>query len=69
MLGMDSDTVNSLFSKRDVVSSPGTSKEAGTGLGLVLCKEFVEMNNGSIWAESREGAGSKLFFSLPLCKG
>jgi PAS domain S-box-containing protein len=68
-IGMDSDTLNALFSRRDVVSRPGTSKEAGTGLGLVLCKEFVELNNGSIWAESREGTGSKLSFSLPLCKG
>ena len=67
-VGMDSDTLKALFSKRDVISRPGTLKEAGTGLGLVLCKEFVEMNGGSIWAESREDSGSKFFFTLPLCK-
>ncbi|MDT8447262.1 MAG: PhnD/SsuA/transferrin family substrate-binding protein [bacterium] len=49
-----------------VVSSPGTANEKGTGLGLVLCKEFVEINQGSIGVQSTLGQGSVFWFSLPL---
>lgn len=44
----------------------GTHKESGTGLGLMLCREFVEANHGKIWAVSELGEGSSFFFSLPL---
>jgi two-component system, sensor histidine kinase and response regulator len=47
-------------------SSRGTSNEKGSGLGLQLCKYFVEINNGKIWAESIAGEGSTFSFTLPL---
>jgi len=45
--------------------APGTSKEKGTGLGLILSREFVEKNSGQIWVESKFGQGSNFIFTLP----
>lgn len=50
------------------VTTLGTREEKGTGIGLVLCREFVERNGGAIWVESEEGTGSKFSFSVPLKK-
>ncbi|OQY28831.1 MAG: hypothetical protein B6244_05955 [Candidatus Cloacimonetes bacterium 4572_55] len=47
------------------IKTEGTDGEAGTGLGLILCKELIEKNRGHIWAESNEGMGSTFHFTLP----
>jgi len=53
-----------LFKIDQHLSTSGTSDEAGTGLGLILCKEFIEKNNGRIWVESEMGKGSTFKFTL-----
>jgi signal transduction histidine kinase len=64
-LGMSEEVVSSLFDFGENFSTPGTQNEAGTGLGLVLCKEFVEKHNGKIWVESIEEKGSAFYFTIP----
>lgn len=66
-IGMNPEVLQDIF-RLDVKpqSSPGTRNESGTGLGLVLCKEFVEKNGGTIEAESAPGQGATFRFSLPL---
>ncbi len=66
-LGMTPDVQDKLFGTQ-ITSTPGTKNEKGTGLGLILCKEFIQMNGGAIWAESQPGKGSKFFFTLPAVK-
>jgi len=64
--GMTADEVNKLFYPQTHFSQPGTRGEHGTGIGLLLCKELVELNGGKIWITSKPGKGSTFFFSLPL---
>jgi signal transduction histidine kinase len=64
--GMNEETKNKLFELETNKSTNGTAKEKGSGLGLILCKEFVEKQNGNIWVESELGKGSVFKFSLPL---
>lgn len=65
-VGISAERIHSLFKISEGYSTQGTQKEKGTGLGLILCKEFIEKNNGKIWVESVVGTGSTFCFSLPL---
>ncbi len=64
-IGMDSVLISKLFKIDEKVSRPGTNDEPSTGLGLLLCKEFVERHGGQIWVESEVGKGSTFYFTLP----
>ena len=65
-IGIDEKNLSSLFTLKDSVRKQGTSGEKGSGLGLVLCKELVEKNKGSITVESTPGKGSSFHISLPV---
>jgi two-component system, sensor histidine kinase and response regulator len=65
-IGMDKDTVNLLFSDVKISSKTGTSGEKGTGFGLKLCKQFIEMNKGNIGVKSEPNKGSTFFFTIPI---
>jgi PAS domain S-box-containing protein len=65
-IGIPSENLAKLFDISEVLTTTGTEKEAGTGLGLLLCKEFVEKHGGKIWVESEAGRGSEFKFTLPI---
>lgn len=65
-VGIDKDKLNKLFSIENPESSLGTAGEKGTGIGLILCKEFVEKHRGIIRVESIPPKGSKFIFTIPL---
>jgi PAS domain S-box-containing protein len=64
-IGMDGNELAKLFRIDQSYSRPGTQNEQGTGLGLILCKEFIGIHGGSIWAESEVGQGSRFCFTIP----
>jgi two-component system sensor histidine kinase/response regulator len=65
-VGIAEDVLDKLFQIDGVISTPGTQKEKGTGLGLILCREYLEQNKGEIWVQSEVNEGSTFYFSLPL---
>lgn len=66
-VGMTKDVLHSLFhSEHPAITNKGTSNEKGTGLGLLLCRQFVERCGGSIHVQSEPGNGSRFWFTLPL---
>jgi PAS domain S-box-containing protein len=65
-IGIPPENLTKLFDISEVITTTGTAKETGTGLGLLLCKEFVEKHGGKIWVESEVGKGSDFKFTLPI---
>lgn len=64
-VGIAQNDIHKIFDIASHVSSPGTNDEKGTGLGLMLCKEFVELHRGSIKVDSTLGKGSRFHFNIP----
>lgn len=65
-VGMSTSELNKLFRIDEVFTTSGTQGEQGTGLGLILCKEFVSKHGGIIWAESETNKGSTFHFTIPI---
>lgn len=65
-VGISPEVIEKLFLVSEKTSTPGTEDEKGTGLGLLLCKEFVEKHGGKIWVESELEKGSEFKFTLPV---
>jgi len=64
-IGIEPESLTKLFDISKIHTTTGTAKEKGTGLGLLLCKEFVEKHGGKIWVESECAKGSIFYFNIP----
>jgi len=64
-IGISPEMQTKLFQIDSNTKMKGTEGELSTGLGLILCKEFVEKHGGKIWVESELGKGSTFYFTLP----
>ena len=64
-VGMQSDDLVNLFRIDSKVKKKGTNQEDGSGLGLIICNEFIQKNGGSIWVDSESGQGSRFYFTIP----
>lgn len=64
-IGIPKERIDTLFQIDNNKSTLGTNNEEGTGLGLVICKEFIELNNGKLWIESKVGKGTSVIFTIP----
>ena len=65
-IGMSKEMIGNVFRLDMNTNRKGTDKEPSTGLGLIICKEFIEKHDGKLWVESEEGKGSVFRFTLPL---
>ncbi len=64
-VGMSENQKIMLFEMNKGFTTPGTTNEKGSGLGMILCKDFIEKHDGKIWVESKSGNGSEFFFTIP----
>ena len=64
-VGISRENINKLFNANNNFTTTGTKNEKGTGLGLTIAKDLVELNNGRIWVESTQNVGSKFYIELP----
>ncbi len=67
-IGMSQEVQDRIFKKNEHFTSFGTNDERGSGLGLMLCKDFIKKHNCKMWVESEVGKGSNFKFTLPLVK-
>ncbi len=65
-IGIKTDDLEAIFDRFKQVEQKAYGKPSGTGLGLAICRKIIELHNGKIWAESKEGEGSIFIFTLPL---
>ena len=65
-VGISESNLKRIFDQDQPLKTTGTNKESGSGLGLILCKDFVEKTGGRIWVESEEGKGSTFIFTIPV---
>ena len=65
-VGIPQEQLFNIFKLDKVFTTPGTYDEKGSGLGLILCKEFVDMHEGEIWAESQPDKGTVIRFTIPF---
>ncbi len=68
-VGISAENVKKLFRIDEKYKSVGTAGETGSGLGLVLCKEFVDKNDGKIWCKTKEGSGTEFHFTISKYSG
>lgn len=64
-IGVPANRLDKLFRIDEEISTPGTANERGTGLGLILCKEFIDKHSGRIWVESQQDSGSTFSIFIP----
>jgi len=64
-IGITDDEITKLLSVNTHFTKPGTHGEKGTGIGLLLCRELIELNGGKLWVKSNLGNGTTFYFSLP----
>lgn len=67
-IGIPENKIEKLFSSENRFTTEGTNNESGTGLGLIICKDFIEKNGGKLGVKSIVNEGSEFYFSLPLNK-
>lgn len=65
-IGIEKERLDKLFKIEYSSTTPGTEKEQGTGLGLIICKELIELHKGKIWVESEVNKGSTFGFVIPI---
>lgn len=65
-IGMGKEQLDKLFNIDKTILMAGTAGEKGTGLGLIITKEFIEINKGHLWVESTPGKGSSFYIELPV---
>ena len=64
-IGISEEETQTLFKIDSTIKRKGTNNEDGSGLGLILCKEFIQKHNGTIGVESSTGRGSTFYFTIP----